>query len=255
MNLIESHRQLEVSAYLRVSWLLEDLPQSFSSFVLSKLVCLPPSVRSMASSSVHLMALKKLTQGEKVHQCFHERALHDQCHFWQCHLGSRSPPWSCRWSCLSRTLHSVQKTSSCLCASCPCEEPSSCSSGTRGVFLSHQEVDLLELESHLIDSSHVSFSSCPCGAWWVHVVVDQPANSHQSPKLLLHEHLVWQQSGCTQSDRVVKRNSWLEESWNELGSCTMLHLVGREWDEYWWLSSKPFFSCQYVHRTNKPSLE
>ena len=30
--------------------------------------------------------------------------------------------------------------------------------------LSHQEVDLLELESHLIDSSHVDFSSCPCGA-------------------------------------------------------------------------------------------
>ena len=39
--------------------------------------------------------------------------------------------------------------------SCPCEEPSSCSSGTLGASLSHQEVDLLELESHPIDSSHV----------------------------------------------------------------------------------------------------
>ena len=232
MNLIESHRQLEVSAYLRVFWLQVDLPQSFSSLVHLKSVCLPPSLRSLASSSVHLMALKRLTQGEKDHQCFHERALHDQCHFWQCHLGSRSPPWSCRWSCPSRTLHSVQKTSSSQCASCPCEEPSSCSSGIPCVFLSHLEVDLLELEFSLIESSHVSSFSCPCGAWWVHDVVDQPASSHQSPKLLLHDHLVWQQSDCTQSDRVVNRNFWLVESWNELGSCTMLHLVGREWDEY-----------------------
>ena len=72
-------------------------------------------------------------------------------------------------------------------------------------FLSHQEVDLLELEFSLIESSHVSSFSCPCGAWWVHDVVDQPTSSHQSPKLLLHDHLVWQQSGCTQSDRVVNR--------------------------------------------------
>ena len=54
---------------------------------------------------------------------------------------------------------------------------------------------------------------------------------------------------------LINRNSWLEESWNELGSCTLLHLVGREWDEYWWLFSKPFFSCQYVHRTSKPCVD
>ena len=62
------------------SSLLEDLPQSFSSLVLSKSVCLPLSVKSLAFS-VHLMALKTLTRGETNHLCFHGKAWLNQGHF------------------------------------------------------------------------------------------------------------------------------------------------------------------------------
>ena len=72
MNLLENHPQPLVSAYLRASLLQEDLPQSFSSLVLLKSVCLPLSFESLAFS-IHLMAQKRLTQGKTDHICFSGR--------------------------------------------------------------------------------------------------------------------------------------------------------------------------------------
>ena len=129
MNLLESHGSPLVSAYLHVSSLLEDLPQSFSSLVLSKSVCLPLSVASVAFS-VRLTAQKRLGQGETDHLCFLWKVWPDPDHSWWHSQGSRGPPWSFRPFCLSRILHPVQKTSSFHCAICSCVEPSSCSSGT-----------------------------------------------------------------------------------------------------------------------------
>ena len=176
---------------------------------------------------------KRLTQGEANHLCFLWKVwLDDQCHFWQHHQGSHSPSWSCRPSCPSRTPPYCQRISSSPYASCPCREPSSYSSGTQCSSLSHQEVDLLELELSQIFAFHADTASRPCDVGWILDVVHQLAASHQSLKLCHVEHPVWQQSDCTQTDHVVRRRFWIVVSWNALGSCTTQHPAGAEWDEY-----------------------